>query len=140
MKRTIIFKIAYIRHEGKLWKFYPNENCQPIAVKDSLINRERIPTAGQMSCKLYLSVDNDLITGMRVDYYNLWEYTKGDKCNLPILPEAYRITGRQCAKKHKHEDNECCSCCPWCQHLTPAGYMKLDYPSENYVFTVKTRK
>ena len=137
MKKTIVFSIAAIRHESKSWKFYPNGCNTPIVFKDALLNRERIPTSGQKTCKMYIEVDDDVICRLRVDYYNLWELPKkGARNNAPVLPEAYRITGNECAKK-KHNQCDCCSCCPWCLHIAPAGYMKLDYPSESYVFRTK---
>ena len=140
MKKTILFKVAAIRHEGKSWKFYPCDCAAPIVFKDTLLNRERIPTAGQKVCKMYIEVDGDVISSLRVDYYNLWELPKkGNRNDAPVLPEAYRVTGSECSRK-KHNDSDCCSCCPWCQHITPAGYMKLDYPSECYTFRAKTQK
>lgn len=142
MKKTIIFKIADFRHERKAWNFYPYGSTVPIVVRDRLIEREHIPTAGRQSCKLYLDVDTDdnAITGVRIDFYTLWELPpRGNHTNAPLLPEAYRITGSECLKR-KRNDGGCCTCCPWCLYKAPAGSMKLDYPSECYTFTVKTSK
>ncbi len=139
MKKNISFRVASIRHEGKFWKFYPCDCTVPIAFNNSLLNRERIPTAGK-SCKMYIEVDDNAICSLRVDFHNLWELPKNaDRKKAPILPEAYRITTSVCSRG-KQKESDCCEQCPWCQFITPAGYMKLDYPSEYFAFRARTRK
>ena len=131
----MIFNIALIRHEDGMWKFYPKSDLPPVCIKEELIpSVESLTCTALSSYKLILATENRLITYVGLDCYTLFDLSKKPESTpAPELPDAYKITGKECLKKLKHDD--CCSCCPWCKRLTPSGFFRLDYPSECYRFT-----
>ena len=138
--KTIIFKITEIRCIDGIWKFYPESGLPPICIKDSLLPSVKgfVLQPGKVSSTvsslLYVSVEKDRsITYMRLDFATLFNPSQISECtDIPVLPDAYRVTGKECMKGLQH--NNCCPCCPWCKQITPTGYFTPKYPSESYLF------
>ena len=144
--KGIIFRISEIRCVDGVWKFYPNPDLPPICIKDSLLKPEysrNLRVGSALSAepwRLYIDTDKDRsITHLGVDFVTLFDLSQNPDCpEIPVLPDAYRPTHKECMQNLQHE---CCSCCPWCKQIAPAGYFTIKYPSESYLFTpAKTNK
>ena len=133
---TIVFNIASIKHEDGVYKFCLRKTLPPLCIKENLLPRLNsyvLPT-GRSECKLYLKVRDDwAITYMRLDYATLFDLDRLPDCtDIPVLPADYRATKTKCMKNLQHEN--CCSFCPWCTQLAPAGFYRVDYPAESFEF------